>query len=171
LHAIRAELYPFPPPGTINDDYVIHASVIAKGWRAVYEPEAVIREEAREMTGFGRRVRIMAGNIQQLRELKPLLKPFRPMPVFFFLCHKGLRLVVPFAMIGAFLSNLFLLDRPLYQISFVIQVIFYLLAIAGSLVRLRPKLLMVPYYFSMINVATFLGAYHAFTGLRRMRWK
>ena len=36
LHAIRAELYPFPPPGTINDDYIIHASVIAKGWREVY---------------------------------------------------------------------------------------------------------------------------------------
>jgi cellulose synthase/poly-beta-1,6-N-acetylglucosamine synthase-like glycosyltransferase len=171
LHAIRAELYPFPCPGTINDDYVIHASVIAKGWRAVYEPEAVIREEAREMTGFGRRVRIMAGNIQQLRELKPLLRPFRPMPVFFFLCHKGLRLVVPFAMIGAFISNLFLLHVRLYQSFFLIQAAFYVLAIAGSMVRLRPKFLMVPYYFSMINAAAFLGAYHAFTGLRGMRWK
>lgn len=171
LHAIRAELYPFPAPGTINDDYVIHASVIAKGWRAVYEPEAVIREEAHEMTGFGRRVRIMAGNIQQLREIRPLLNPFRPLPIFFFLSHKALRLVVPFAMLGAFISNLFLLDSPLYRLLFLIQIIFYLLAILGSSVRLRPKLLMVPYYFSMINAAAFLGAYHAFTGLRRMRWK
>ncbi|MGI9073251.1 MAG: glycosyltransferase family 2 protein [Bryobacteraceae bacterium] len=94
LHAIRAELYPFPPAGTINDDYIIHASVIAKGWRAVYEPEAVIREEAHEMEGFRRRVRIMAGNIQQLREIGPLLRPLRPLPLFFFVCHKGLRLVV-----------------------------------------------------------------------------
>ena len=171
LHAIRAELYPFPRPGTINDDYVIHASVIAKGWRAVYEPEAVIREEAHEMTGFGRRVRIMAGNIQQLREIGPLVRPFRPLPVFFFLCHKGLRLLVPFAMLAAFICNLFLLGRPVYQILLAIQVIFYASAMLGSRVRLRPKLLMVPYYFSMINAATFLGAYHAFTGLRRMRWK
>ena len=171
LHAIRAEMYPFPRAGTINDDYVIHASVIAKGWRAVYEPEAVIREEAREMTGFGRRVRIMAGNIQQLREIKPLLKPFRPFPVFFFLSHKAMRLVVPFAMLAAFICNLFLLRRPVYQVLLAIQVIFYASAILGSRVRLRPKLLMVPYYFSMINAATFLGAYHAFTGLRRMRWK
>lgn len=171
LHAIRRELYPFPPPGTINDDYIIHASVIAKGWRAVYEPEAVIREEAHEMTGFGRRVRIMAGNIQQLREIKPLLKPLRPLPLFFFLCHKGLRLLVPFAMLGALICNLLLLNRPAYATLFAIQVIFYLLAIGGSVARLRPKFLMLPYYFSMINAATFLGAYHASTGLRRMRWK
>jgi cellulose synthase/poly-beta-1,6-N-acetylglucosamine synthase-like glycosyltransferase len=171
LHAIRRELYPFPPPGTINDDYIIHASVIAKGWRAVYEPEAVIREEAHEMTGFGRRVRIMAGNIQQLREIKPLLKPIRPLPVFFFLCHKGLRLVVPFAMLGALICNLFLLNRRLYATLFIIQIVFYVLAVGGSIMRLRPKVLMLPYYFSMINAAAFLGAYHASTGLRRMRWK
>jgi poly-beta-1,6-N-acetyl-D-glucosamine synthase len=171
LHAIRAELYPFPPPGTINDDYIIHASVIAKGWRAIYEPEAVIREEAHEMTGFGRRIRIMAGNIQQLREIRPLLKPFRPLPLFFFFCHKALRLLVPFAMIAAFILNLFLLQRPLYQVLLGGQVIFYLLAICGSLLRLRPKFLMLPYYFSMINAATFLGAYYAFTDLTRMRWK
>jgi cellulose synthase/poly-beta-1,6-N-acetylglucosamine synthase-like glycosyltransferase len=171
LHAIRAELYPYPPPGTINDDYIIHASVIAKGWRAVYEPEAVIREEAHEMTGFGRRVRIMGGNIQQLREIQPLLKPLRPLPVFFFVCHKGLRLLVPFAMIAAFIINFLLLKYSLYAVLFVLQALFYLLGICGAFVRLRPRFLMLPYYFCMINAATFLGAYHASRGLRRMRWK
>lgn len=171
LHAIRRELYPFPPPGTINDDYIIHASVIAKGWRAAYEPEAVIREEAKEMTGFGRRIRIMAGNIQQLREIRPLLSPFRPLPVFFFVCHKALRLVVPFAMIVAFITNIFLLHYLLYQILFAGQVAFYLLALAGCYVRLRPKLLMLPYYFCMINASAFLGFYYVLTGMKRMPWK
>jgi poly-beta-1,6-N-acetyl-D-glucosamine synthase len=171
LHAIRAELYPFPPPGTINDDYIIHASVIAKGWRAVYEPEAVISEEAHEMTGFGRRVRIMAGNIQQLREIATLLRPLRPLPLFFFVCHKGLRLVVPFAMIAALLANVFLLNQRMYQLSFAGQIAFYTLAICGATIRLRPKFLMLPYYFSMINTAMFVGTYHAATGLRRMNWK
>jgi poly-beta-1,6-N-acetyl-D-glucosamine synthase len=171
LHAIRAELYPFPPPGTINDDYIIHASVIAKGWRAVYEPDAVIREEAHEMTGFRRRVRIMAGNIQQLREIGPLVRPLRPLPLFFFVCHKGLRLVVPFAMIVALVANIFLLNERIYRAILAGQIVFYVLAICGALIRLRPKFLMLPYYFSMINAAMFLGAYHAATGLRRMRWK
>jgi len=171
LHAIRAELYPFPPPGTINDDYIIHASVIAKGKRAVYEPAAVIREEAHEMTGFGRRIRIMAGNIQQLREIRPLLWPIRPLPLFFFFSHKALRLMVPFAMIAALIANAFLLRERLYEIIFAAQLTFYALAIIGSAVRLRPKILMLPYYFSMINAAMFLGAYHALTGLKTMRWK
>jgi biofilm PGA synthesis N-glycosyltransferase PgaC len=171
LHAIRAELYPFPPEGTINDDYVIHASVIANGWRAVYEPEAVICEEAHEMTGFWRRVRIMAGNIQQLREIISLVRPLRPLPLFFFLCHKGLRLVVPFAMLAAFIGNIFLLRQLTYQVVFSAQVTFYVLAICGALVRLRPTILMLPYYFSMINAAMFLGAYYSMTGLRHMRWK
>jgi poly-beta-1,6-N-acetyl-D-glucosamine synthase len=171
LHAIRAELYPFPPPGTINDDYIIHASVIAKGWRAVYEPEAVISEEAHEMTGFGRRVRIMAGNIQQLREIRALVRPLRPLPLFFFVCHKGLRLVVPFAMIAALLANAFLLNQRMYQVGFAGQIAFYTLAICGATIRLRPRFLMLPYYFSMINTAMFLGSYHAATGLRRMKWK
>ena len=171
LHAIRAELYPFPPPGTFNDDYIIHASVIAKGWRAVYEPDAVIREEAHEMEGFRRRVRIMAGNIQQLREIGSLLRPLRPLPLFFFVCHKGLRLIVPSAMIGALVANIFLLSMPIYRLSLAGQIAFYALAICGAMIRLRPKLLMLPYYFSMINAAMFLGTYHAATGLRRMRWK
>ena len=51
LHAIRKDLYPYPDPETINDDYVIPVSVLAKGYRAVYEPLAIVYEEAREMTG------------------------------------------------------------------------------------------------------------------------
>ena len=73
LHAIRKELYPFPPSETINDDYVIPLSVLSRGFRAVYEPAAMVWEEAQEMTGFARRIRIMAGNLQQLRQSWPAI--------------------------------------------------------------------------------------------------
>jgi poly-beta-1,6-N-acetyl-D-glucosamine synthase len=171
LHAIRRDLYPYPPPGTINDDYIIPVSVLAKGYRAVYEPEAVVYEEAREMTGFGRRVRIMTGNLQQLREIRALLRPLRVLPLFFFLSHKVSRLVVPFAMVTAFAANALLLFSQFYRALFGLQAIFYLLALAGSLVRLRPKSLMLPYYFCMINTAVFFGVYHALTRRRRMSWE
>ncbi len=171
LHAIRRELYPFPPQGTINDDYVIPVSVLAKGYRAVYEPEAIVYEEAQEMTGFGRRVRIMAGNLQQLREIKGLLWPLRPLPLFFFLSHKASRLLVPFAMLAALLANAFLLASPFFGALFVAQVAFYLMAIFGIKFQLRPKSLLLPFYFCMINVATFFGLYHALTSRRRMAWK
>jgi glycosyltransferase involved in cell wall biosynthesis len=171
LHAIRRDLYPFPRKGTINDDYVIPVSVLARQYRAVYEPSAIVYEEAHEMAGFGRRVRIMAGNIQQLREIKGVIRPFRPLPLFFFLSHKVARLLVPFAMAAALILNLFLLNRLLYQAVFALQAGFYLLAIIGAVLPLKPKLLMLPYYFSMINVAVFFAVYHAITSRRNMAWK
>ena len=171
LHAIRKDLYPYPPPGTINDDYIIPVSVLAKGYRAVYEPAAVVYEEAHEMTGFGRRIRIMAGNIQQMREIRGLLRPLRPLALFFFLSHKVSRLVVPFAMLLALIANLFLLDSSFYFAVFCAQIVFYLLAALGTLLPLRPKILMLPFYFSMINAATFFGFYHALTHRRGMAWK
>jgi cellulose synthase/poly-beta-1,6-N-acetylglucosamine synthase-like glycosyltransferase len=171
LHAIRRELYPYPPSGTINDDYVIPVSVLANGHRAVYEPRAVVYEEAREMTGFGRRIRIMAGNVQQIREIKGLLRPLRPLLLFFFLSHKAIRLVVPFAMVAALGANLFLITSQFYLAIFYLQALFYLLALAGTFIPLRPKFLRLPYYFAMINASVFFGVYHAITNRRRMAWK
>jgi poly-beta-1,6-N-acetyl-D-glucosamine synthase len=171
LHAIRKDLYPYPPAGTINDDYIIPVSVLAKGYRAVYEPTAVVYEEAHEMTGFGRRIRIMAGNIQQMREIRGLLHPLRPLALFFFLSHKVSRLLVPFAMVVALIANLFLLGSRFYLAIFCAQLVFYLLAALGTVWPLRPKILMLPFYFSMINAATFFGFYHALTQRRGMAWK
>ncbi len=139
LYAIRRELYPFPPAETINDDYVIPLAVLARGFRAVHEPAAVVFEEAREMTGFGRRIRIVAGNLQQLRHLGQFLWPFQPLPLFFFLSHKVVRLVVPFAMLAALAANLYLTGRQPYLGLLGAQLTFYALASLGLTGRLRPQ--------------------------------
>ena len=171
LYAIRRALYPFPTPGTINDDYVIPMRILSRGYRVAYEPAAVAFEEAHEMGGFSRRVRIMTGNFEQLREMKALVRPLRPGPLFFFLSHKAGRLVVPIAMLAMFAANLFLLDRPFYRAVFALQLAFYALVLLGALVALRPKILRLPYYFCMINAAAFLGMYHALRGGRSLAWK
>jgi cellulose synthase/poly-beta-1,6-N-acetylglucosamine synthase-like glycosyltransferase len=171
LYAIRRELYPYPAPTTINDDYVIPMRILQQGYRVVYDEGAVGTEEAHEMAGFSRRVRIMTGNFQQLSELKALTSPLRAGPLFFFLSHKAGRLVVPLAMIAMFVANLFLLDEPFYRGLFWLQVAFYALVFLGALVKLRPKILRLPYYFCMINAAAFLGMYHALRGGRAMAWR
>ena len=171
LHAIRGELYPFPPAETINDDYVIPLSVLGPGFRAVHEPTAVVFEEAREMTGFQRRIRIVAGNLQQLRHLGQLLKPCRPLPLFFFVSHKVVRLLVPFTMLLAVIANLFLLGSPGYRGLLAVQLLFYALAALGLSGRLRPKALRLPFYFCMVNSAAFFGLYHALTRRKGMAWK
>jgi len=171
LYALRKELYPFPKPGTINDDYVIPIRIVQKGYRVTYEPGAVSVEEAHEMTGFSRRVRIMTGNFEQLSELGALIWPPRPLPLFFFLSHKAGRLLVPLAMIALLITNALLLDRPLYLALGVGQLAFYLLVALGAVVQLKQKLLRLPYYFCMINAAAFVGMYHALIGRRQMAWK
>ena len=170
LHAIRKQLYPYPEPGTINDDYVIPVSVLAKGYRAVYEPSAIVYEEAHEMTGFGRRVRIMAGNIQQLREIRTLLHPLRPLALFFFLSHKLSRLVVPFAMLaGCWPPNLSCSPLHLWRIAVPSTC---LLHTGGHWTHpLRPRALTLPFYFCMVNAAAFFGLYHALTRRKSMAWK
>ena len=171
LYAIRKALYPFPRPGIVNDDYVIPVRILQKGFRVAYETEAVAREEAHEMSGFSRRVRIMTGNFEQLAELGALLWPPRFLPLFFFLSHKAGRLLVPAAMLALVPANLWLADRPLYLGLGCLQAAFYLLALLGAIWPLRPRILRLPYYFSMINAAAFPGLYHALSQRRRMVWK
>jgi cellulose synthase/poly-beta-1,6-N-acetylglucosamine synthase-like glycosyltransferase len=171
LYAIRKSLYPFPSPDTINDDYVIPVRIVQQGYRVVYEPTAAAYEEAHEMAGFSRRVRIMAGNIEQLREIKPLLRPLRPLTLFFFLSHKAGRLLVPAALIAAAVSNLRLLGVPAYRVLMVLQIAFYLLVVLGGIWQLRPKILRLPYYFCMINAATLVGIYRVVRGRQDLVWK
>ena len=171
LYAIRKHLYPFPQPGTINDDYVIPVRILHKGYRVYYQTRAVAWEEAHEMRGFSRRVRIMTGNFQQLRELPALVWPPRPFPLFFFLSHKVGRLIVPLAMIALFLSNLFLLSRPLYLAAFLAQIAFYGAVLLGALRPAGSRLLRLPFYFCMINAAAFFGMYYALFGHNKMIWK
>ena len=171
LYAVRRELYPYPAPTTINDDYVIPMRILQRGYRVVYDSTAEAREEAHEMSGFSRRVRIMTGNFQQLSEIKALLKPLRAGPLLFFLSHKAGRLIVPIAMLAMLGANALLLDRPFYRALFALQLTFYALVVLGALVRLEPKILRLPYYFCMINAAAFLGMYHALRGGRTLAWK
>ncbi|MEN6536794.1 MAG: glycosyltransferase family 2 protein [Bryobacteraceae bacterium] len=171
LYAVRKELYPFPALGTINDDFVIPIRIVGRGYRVAYEPSAVALEEAHEMGGFSRRARIMAGNFEQLRELKELLRPPRWLVLFTFLSHKGGRLVVPLCMVGMAAANLALLGKMFYAWLGAFHGAFYVAAVLGGFVKLRPKLLRLPYYFCMLNAAVFAGIYYATLGRRHMAWK
>jgi cellulose synthase/poly-beta-1,6-N-acetylglucosamine synthase-like glycosyltransferase len=171
LYAVRRSAYPYPPLGTINDDYVIPIRIVQKGYRMAYEPRSIAYEEAHEMGGFSRRVRIMTGNVKQLSELKALAWPPRWLELWFFLSHKVGRLSVPVFLIGMLSANLLLLREPLYVWLAGLQALFYGLALAGAVWNLRPRILRLPFYFSMINVAACFGVFFALTGPQRLEWK
>jgi glycosyltransferase involved in cell wall biosynthesis len=171
LYAIRRELCPDLAKIRINDDYEIPVHIVAGGHRAVYEPEAIACEEAAEMGGFARRVRIAVGNFRQLRLLGLLAWPPRPWLLFEFVAHKVLRLVGPLCLAGALVLNFFL-PGPLYLALLVGQLAFYALALAGWLLggRLRGRLLKLPYYFCMINAAYVVALLRLAMGSGRVRW-
>jgi len=168
---VRKTLYPYPQPGTINDDYVIPMRILASGSRVVYEPRAAAFEEASQMGGFQRRVRIMAGNLQQLREIQGLLWPPRVLPLFFFFSHKVIRSFVPVVLVSLAVSNSFLLHEKFYQLTGFFQLIFYGLALVGSQWQLKPRGLRLPYYFCFVNAAYLWSVCQAFQGRRKVKWK
>jgi poly-beta-1,6-N-acetyl-D-glucosamine synthase len=161
LFAIRCALYPFPSENTINDDFTIPMRILARGHRVAYEPAAVAFEEAHEMEGFSRRVRITAGNIEQLREIKDLLWPPRPFVLFCLFSHKSARLLVPVFMLTALATNIALRSQFPYDWLLALQALFYSLAVLGGTVDLLPKILRLPYYFCVVNASLFGWIYQA----------
>lgn len=161
LYAIRRALYPFPSAATINDDFTIPMRILERGYHVGYEPAAVAYEEADEMEGFSRRVRITAGNIEQLKEIKSLIWPPRPFVLFCLLSHKTGRLLVPVFLLISFAANFALRAQFPYNWLLLGQGLFYGLAVLGAMVNLKPRFLRLPYYFCMINSALFAWVYQA----------
>ncbi len=175
IYAIRRHLFTPLPPSTIVDDFVIPMQLLARGYKVVYEPEAVAHEETTEDYGreFGRRARIAAGNFQSLRLLPSLLSPTKGFAAFAFWSHKVLRWCAPALMALALVANLFLLQRPLFQATLAAQLAFYALALAGRGGWFRGALrrvASVAYYFVSMNAAIAVGFWRFLRNTQRAAW-
>ncbi|MFO1055790.1 MAG: glycosyltransferase family 2 protein [Dongiaceae bacterium] len=135
--AVRRALLPPLPAGLVNDDAFIALAVLRAGRRVLYEPRALCWEppSASMRDELVRRRRIAAGRYQLLAH--PGWWPWRrPGPLAMLLCHKLLRLVLPFLMLGALAANLALAlwppMPPLLQATLAAQLGFYGLALVGG---------------------------------------
>ncbi len=97
MFAVRAPLVKTVPENTINDDFVIPMRAIEQGYEAVVDPDLGIIELESDTTGqeLKRRVRIGAGNLQQLWFLKSMLRARNGWKAFNFFSGKALRAVMP----------------------------------------------------------------------------
>jgi cellulose synthase/poly-beta-1,6-N-acetylglucosamine synthase-like glycosyltransferase len=185
LFAIRTELFEPVENDTILDDFIISLRIALKGYRIAYTPEAYAIETASESVPeeLKRKIRIAAGGLQALSRLKSLLNPFRHgLLTFQYVSHKVLRwTIAPMALFGLFPVNLvlFLNEAPtghpgFYSFFFLLQALFYLLAIPGWLFerkKLRFKVLFIPYYFVAINYASLLGWARFLRGKQTVNWE
>lgn len=137
IYATRSHLTPQLPEGTILDDVYIPLRIACQGARVIFEPRAIAWDDAPEQVDreFRRKVRTLVGNYQILRIAPWVLSRTNPLR-FEFICHKLLRLFVPFALMLAFITSMFL--KPvLYRVAFDVQIAVFVLA---GLASLRPRL-------------------------------
>lgn len=171
IYAIRKLLFK-PMNPNVGDDMQNPLIIIHQGKRFVYEPNAITKEETSTQSKeeFGRKVRIVTRSFTGIMHYAYTLNPFKNFDFFYkYLSHKLLRWLVPYYMIIVFFLNLLLIEQPFYMILFVLQVLFYLLAILG--LKLKSKLTYIPYYFCLVNYAALLGTLRALTGKRQSTWK
>jgi cellulose synthase/poly-beta-1,6-N-acetylglucosamine synthase-like glycosyltransferase len=138
IYAIRRELYQELPEDTLLDDVLTPLRIVMRGKRTVFDAEAKAYDSVAccALGEYGRKVRTLTGNYQLLKLLPGSLVPWRN-PIFFqFVSHKVGRLIVPWAMISLFISNLFML-HGVYALTFSMQAAWYILAGAGYLLSKR----------------------------------
>lgn len=176
IYAIRKALFPPVRPGTLIDDFVIPLDAKRRsGCRIVYDTKAVATEETAPTirAEFRRRVRIGAGGFQSIGMLWPLLSPAHGWVAVTFLCHKILRWVCPFLLIGMLVANLLLLGDPVYDAALAAQGGFYALAVLGNWLPSRPKFLRLfrlPTMFAAMNLALFFGFFRWLRGRQKGTW-
>ena len=186
--AIRREEFEPPPDYIINDDFYILMHIIKQGKRVIYAPgahsfERVSSSPQGEIT---RRTRIIAGRYQAMTLSPRLLNWRRPLVVWQIVSHKFLRPLVPFAMIGALLANIgaliwqnpsqnpvIFLALPFNWLSLILQVLFYLLALAANIFKFKGKpgkILYIPAFLVNSNLAALVGFHRYITGRQTVLW-
>lgn len=174
--AVRRELFQPLDTDLIIEDFVMTMRLVAQGWRVVYEPAAITWEQATpSLRGeWQRRSRNAAGSFQAMIRLARLSTPLRGLTALQYVSHKVLRWLTPFFMIAAFGANLGLLDLTLYRAMFVIQLMFYGLAVLGFVfvqLHLQSWPLQLPFYFCFANAAGLAGFGRFITRAQTSIWK
>ncbi len=180
IHAVRRELFD-PVPSGVCDDFLISTRVVAKGYRLVFEPDAIAYEEvaSSDKAEFRRKSRIIARGIRGLWVMKSLLNPLAYGFYSFQLAsHKLLRWSVIFLLPIILILNVVCVGQGLvYQVLLGLQLAFYFLALVGILLRNTPifrnklaKIMAVPYFFCMANFSALSGWYQFIAGRRVDIW-
>jgi cellulose synthase/poly-beta-1,6-N-acetylglucosamine synthase-like glycosyltransferase len=176
FYAVRKASYEPLSKNILADDFRICMNVIRKSEKAISDTEAFVYENVSNSLReeFSRKVRISAGNFQNLKHFAfLLLKPFTIWS-FCFVSHKMLRWLTPFLWLIAITTNILLIKSSFFfSLLIILQVIFLLLpAFDFLLKKLNVHLIPVRFFTHLIfmNVALFVGFIKYFKGIRSGAW-
>jgi hypothetical protein len=163
----------------VTDDFGISTAVIEQGYRLVFEADARAAEFAAPAAGqeFRRRVRLMTRGLRGVILRRRLLNPFHSgfYAVVLF-SHKVARRLAPMALVVLGCASAYLAQvHAFYVAAGAAQVIFYVAAVLGCFLRRVPlgrlKLLCIPFYYCMANVASAAALVQLVRGRRIELWQ
>ena len=176
FYALRKEIaekwYP-----DMSSDFYIPLVARTRGYRTVLDKTAVgyykiLKDPNQE---FQRKVRTVVHGIDVLLHFRHILNPFK-YGLFSaqVISHKLLRWAVPFAMILAFIANLFLaIDFPFFKILLYCQAAFYGLTVLAYLVKgfRGNPIFNIPFFFVMANYSILVAWIEYARGERYVTWQ
>lgn len=177
IDAMRKELYQ-PLRADQLPDFVQPLKVVEQGYRVVYEPEALLKEEALTDGGseFSMRVRVSLRALWALKDMKHLMNPARdPLFAWQMISHKLLRYGAFLPMITLALATLYLAPKAgIYTLAALGYVGFVLLAWQGHKKEKEDESLSavysIPYYFMLLNVASYRACVAFLKGEKKVIW-
>jgi cellulose synthase/poly-beta-1,6-N-acetylglucosamine synthase-like glycosyltransferase len=176
-YAIRNEYFSRVPEGYSVDDFYITMKVLEKNKKCILEMKAIGRENVpnRLSEEFRRKIRISAGNFQNLMTFFKLVWPPFTGLSFSFFSHKVLRWFGPFFLMAVIATNIILgLEDSFYRMILYIQAIIMLSPIIDYLLRkigLHIVLLRFITHFYSMNLALLAGFLKFVKGTETNVWQ
>lgn len=177
LYAVRRAAY-VPLYNEACSDFIIATKMVEQGLRAVYEPEAVCEEETNRRADreLRMRVRVIAQTYSDLWRHRALMNPARGgFYAVELLSHKVMRYLVPVFLALVLVSSAVLAPRSWFFTALLGgQALFYAAAALGWLVErfgVRSRVLALPHYFVLANLASAIAFYKFVRGERYARWE
>jgi hypothetical protein len=176
IDAVRKRLYDPMTPDQIPD-FVLPLRVVEEGFRVVYEPDAILREDALNETSdeYRMRVRVALRSLYAILDMQHLMNPWK-YGIFSwqFFSHKTVRYLAFFPLVIAYACSLALIGQGgVYLAAFSAQTLLYLLALTGWFAAKANKesgFLYTPLYFCLLNVASADAFVKMLRGKRQVIW-
>lgn len=175
--AVRKSCFTPVPENFLVDDFFINMSVLDQGLHCISNPEARVYEgtSGNIMEEFRRKVRISAGNFQNLRAFARLLIPRGDGIAFCFFSHKLIRWKVPFLFLATLTIAVILgFSLKLYTVIALTFGILLLIPLIDFFLR-KIKIHVIPLrfitYFLAMNLALMAGFVRFIRGVKSNVWK
>jgi cellulose synthase/poly-beta-1,6-N-acetylglucosamine synthase-like glycosyltransferase len=174
FYLFRRRLFQPLADDTINDDFILPMQIVAYGYIAKQDNRIVSLEleQADNAMDWQRRVRIAAGNMQQVLRLKRMLHPHYKGIAFTFASGKALRVAMPFLMLTALIGSVSLAPySAVFLLLAAVQITLYLLAFIQSVLKANNKLLNILVYLISGHMAGMVGALSYLFNDNKTPWK